>query len=109
MPRGRSGGQSYSGPSDDELSEFSALLGGQLEARAHFPLADGILGKLIERVLDKGYAMRLAPVDGGRGRAVVVYLSDDRRPEARGSDPEELEELLKRLYMAAEKLPHKRT
>lgn len=109
MPRGRSTVGNFDGPSDDELREFQELLGGQLDARQHFPLAEGILPRLIERVLDKGYAMRLAPVDGGRGRAVTIYISDARRPEARGSDAGELEELLRRLYLAAEKLPPKRS
>lgn len=109
MPRGRNSSYADNGPSDDDLAAFAQMLGGQLDDRKDFPLADGTLGKLVERCANKGYAMRIAPIDGGRARAVTIYLSDDRKVERRGSDPEAFEEALRELYLAAEKLPRKRS
>lgn len=108
MPRGKNTSYADSGPSDEDLAAFAEMLGGQLDDRREFPIAGGILPKLLERVANKGYACRFAPTDGGRARAFTIYLSGDRKVERRESDPERFEEELRALYLAAEKLPQRR-
>lgn len=108
MVRGSNSKYSDSGPTDAELSEFLDALGGQLEERQSFPLTDGSLLRLIEAVLNKGYAMRLAPSDRGRARHVVIYLTQERRAERSATSVEEFEERVRELILAVEKLPAKR-
>lgn len=108
MPRGRGTSYADEGPTDADLAEFAQLLGGRLDDATSFPLAGGVLARLIEACADKGYAVRVAPIDGGHGRAFVLYLGGERKVERRGSDAEKFEEDLKLLFLAVEKLPRKR-
>ena len=108
MPRGRNTQYSDNGPSDEDLVEFAKLLGGTLDdaTALEWPATDH--ARLVERVTNLGYAMRIAPVDGGRARAVTLYLSGDRKVERRAGDAQKLLEELRLLYLAAERLPRKR-
>lgn len=106
MPRGRSA--AADGPSDDDLAEFLGMLDGQLAQRLAFPMSEGSIGRLIEGVTEKGYACRVAAVQGGRARAFVIYLSGERKVEIQESDPEVFEEKLRGLILAVEKLPQRR-
>ena len=109
MPRGRTTGFGDNGPSEEDLAEFMGMLDGQLLVRQAFPLVDGSLARLIEGVTSKGYACRVAPVQGGRARAFVIYLSGDKKVEVQESDPELFEEKLRGLILAVEKLPERRS
>lgn len=107
MPRGRSP-QSYDGPSDDDLAEFMAILGPVANASVSFDLASGSLGQLLEEITAKGYACRFAPYAAGKGRSLTLYLSDTRKPEVSGTEPEKFEDEVRRMILAVRKLPQKR-
>jgi hypothetical protein len=107
MPRGRQQ-NADDGPTDADLAEFMGMLDGQLSTRMAFPLQEGSLGRLVEGVTEKGYACRVASVQGGRARAFTLYLSGERKVEVQESDPETFEEKLRGLILAVEKLPPRR-
>lgn len=107
MPRGKSNDRQYEGPPEEDLAEFRKLLNDVGDAAVTWPLADGSIGRLVQDVTAKGYAMRIAPVLGGSGRAVTIYVGEPPVQKV-SSDPDAFEEVLRSLLLAVQKLPRRR-
>lgn len=107
MPRGRGTQTPYDGPSKDDLADFRNELLGFVDELAAWPLAGGSIGQLVEEVTQKGYALRIAATMGGQGRAITLYVGENPL-QVVSSDAADFEDKIRRLILAARKLPRRR-